>query len=128
MPTVHFIRSLLEQATARGTKATVLKPLGWLLGILITAIFISFYIHAPIWVPVMFSVFVGLVMSLYLGAFIYCLLKDRDALRSETYSIQKLAIEKGFVGDDIAGILQPLADRRAALIAANATDESEVPE
>jgi hypothetical protein len=31
-------------------------------------------------------------------------MKDRDALRSETYIIKKLAIEKGYIGDDISGL------------------------
>lgn len=44
-------------------------------------------------------------MLLYLGAYIYCLATDKDALRSETYTIQKMAIEKGFVGDSLIGVL-----------------------
>lgn len=43
---------------------------------------------------------------LYLFAYTYCLFKDRDALRTERYSIQKLAIEKGFVGDSLTGTLR----------------------
>jgi hypothetical protein len=33
------------------------------------------------------------------------MIKDRDSLRSERYSIQKLAIEKEIVGDNISGVL-----------------------
>jgi len=49
----------------------------------------------------------------FFGAYLYCLFADRDALRSETYSIQKLAIEKGFIGDSIIGILDSTNARHA---------------
>ena len=48
----------------------------------------------------------ALTMLLYMGAYIHCLHTDKDALRSESYSIQKLAIQKGFVGDSTAGIFK----------------------
>jgi hypothetical protein len=34
------------------------------------------------------------------------MINDREALRSERYSIQKLAIKKGMVGDNLSGTLQ----------------------
>ena len=42
---------------------------------------------------------------LYIVAYIFFALTDKDSLRSERYSIQKLAIEKGFVGDDKLGYM-----------------------
>ena len=42
---------------------------------------------------------------------IYCLINDRDSLRSEKFTIQKLAIEKGIMGDDVTGIA-PLSNNR----------------
>ena len=64
-------------------------------------------LKSPAWVLTFFAVLSGCATVLYFAAFIYCLFVDRDALRSETYSIQKLAIEKGFVGDSSVGILVP---------------------
>ena len=43
--------------------------------------------------------------------YIYCLINDRDSLRSEKFTIQKLAIEKGIMGDDVTGIA-PLSNNR----------------
>ncbi len=103
MPGANLIRAFLEQASAKGTKATVLKPLGWMMLILVSATLSSFYFKTPKWVGLMFGGFAGLTMFLYLVAYLFCLFTDRDALRSETYSIQKLAIEKGFVGDSLVG-------------------------
>jgi hypothetical protein len=60
---------------------------------------------APNWMLIYFATLATCAAVLYLAAFIFCLFNDRDALRSETYSIQKLAIEKGFVGDSSVGVL-----------------------
>ena len=54
--------------------------------------------------------------ALFVGAYIYCLFHDREALRSETYSIQKLAIEKGFLGDSVTGMFEVDEDASGKLI------------
>jgi len=105
MPALNLIRAFLEQASAQGSKSTVLRPIGWMMPICVAATLGAVYIAAPLWVTVMFGAFSGLTMLLYLGAYVFCLLTDKEALRSETYSIQKLAIEKGFVGDSLTGVL-----------------------
>jgi hypothetical protein len=64
-------------------------------------------VGAPAWLIALLGVFTALAASLYLFTYIYCLFSGReDFLRSETYVIQKLAIEKGFVGDNLAGIFK----------------------
>ena len=105
MPEVNMIKALLEQASTKGTKSTVLKPLGWMMLITVGSTLSSFFYKTPEWISYIFFGFTVFTMSLYLIAYIYCLIKDRDSLRSETYSIQKLAIEKGFIGDNLSGIL-----------------------
>ena len=51
----------------------------------------------------MLGVFTAITFLVYLAFYIYFALTDPDALRSESYSIQKLALEKGFLGDSIIG-------------------------
>ena len=58
---------------------------------------------SPIWLTIMLAVF--------FFVYIYCLINDRDSLRSEKFTIQKLAIEKGIMGDDVTGIA-PLSNNR----------------
>lgn len=101
----NLIRAFLEQASAKGSKSTVLKPLGGMMAICISASLSAVYFKSPSWLLILFSIFAGCTMSLYLIAFLYCLFNDRDALRSESYTIQKMAIEKGFVGDSNIGII-----------------------
>ena len=103
VPGANLIKAFLEQASAKGTKATVLKPLGWMMLILVSSTLSSFYFNTPKWVGYLFGGFSAITMLLYLVAYLYCLLTDKDSLRSETYSIHKLAIEKGFFGDSLVG-------------------------
>jgi hypothetical protein len=67
--------------------------------------------QAPTWLLIALFVLFLLPIVALLVAFFYCLLSGKDnlveALRTEHYSIQKLAIEKGFVGDSLAGVFNP---------------------
>ncbi len=121
----NLIRAFLEQASAKGSKSTILKPLGWMMGICISATLTSAHFKLPEWVVYLFAGFSCITMVLYLTAYLYCLFKDRDALRSETYSIQKLAIEKGFVGDDLSGSLEVEKTSSGQLIEGSSTAEGE---
>lgn len=100
------IISLFHQATAQGSRSTVLRPLQWFVGICIVGLLGCLKYGAPVGVLILFAVMVALIFLLFMGAYIHCLRTDKDALRSETYSIQKLAIERGLVGDSIVGILE----------------------
>ena len=107
MPPIQLIKAFLEQATAQGSRSTVLRPLAWLVAICAGASLAAVEFHAPTWIIVLFGVSAGLGIALYLGSYIYCLATGKeDLLRSETYSMQKLAIEKGFVGDSLAGVFR----------------------
>ncbi len=104
---IQFIKSFLDQATAQGSRSTVLRPLGWIVAICAGATLAAVKFNASNWIILLFGVAAGLGIMLYLGSYIYCLATGReDLLRSETYSIQKLAIEKGFVGDSLAGVFR----------------------
>jgi hypothetical protein len=56
------------------------------------------------------SIVLVAVIALYGTAYVFCLLKDRDALRSESYSLHKLAIEQGLLGDSTTGMFAPEAE------------------
>lgn len=102
--------TFFQQATAHGSRSTVLRPLSWFLGICVTAVIASVEAKAPSWVTILFGSMCGASAILFLVAYVYCLFSDRDALRSERYSIQKLALEKGY-GDNFIGLLSPPENR-----------------
>ena len=97
---------LLQQATAQGARSTILRPLASLFAICVAGFLICMQIRANFWAGLLFAVMTVVTFVLFIGAYVYCLFNDREALRSETYSIQKLAIERGFVGDSGTGIIR----------------------
>ncbi len=125
MSEVGIIKSFLAQASAKGSRSTVLKPLGWMMAICISATMTSAYFKVDSWIIYLFAVFSGLTMLTYLSGYIYCLIHTPDALRSETYSIQKMAIQKGFVGDDLSGAIE-LDNNQSQLIDSTSASDEEV--
>jgi len=126
MSKYNLIRAFFEQALAKGSKSTILKPLGWMMAICISATLTSAHFSLSEWIVYLFAGFSCVTMVLYLIAYVFCLAKDRDALRSETYSIQKMAIEKGFVGDDISGVLPVQRVHTGKLIESTSSMDTEV--
>ena len=108
MHVTRTIQQLLQQAIVHGSRSTVLRPLGWLIGILATLVLAAIRFQAPTWICVLIAATHGFGVLLYLGAFIYCLLTDKEALRTERYCIQKLAMEKGLVRDVLAKPQDPV--------------------
>lgn len=106
MPGIGIIKSFLEQATAESSKSTVMKPLNWLIVILISGTITAFYFNLPKGISYTSSILTGLTIVVYLIVYFYCLFTDKDALRSEKFIVQKLAIEKGFVGDSSMGKIE----------------------
>ena len=124
MPTTQLIRAFLDQATAQGSRSTVLRPLAWIIAICVGAVLGAVEFKAPPWIVDLFGLSVGVAVTLYFVTYLYCLFtKKEDLLRSETYSIQKLAIEKGFVGDSLAGIFQVETAKGERLLGTS-TDEA----
>lgn len=89
------------------SRSTVLYPMQVLLGFLLTATIGAVHEKAPAWLLVLLAVFDCIALMLYVGAYVYLLPRDRDALRSERFALHKLAIEKGFVGDSLVGRVDP---------------------
>lgn len=52
----------------------------------------------------MFAVMLILVLLLFLSSYVYFMRTNPDALRSEQFSLSKLAIEKGLIGDTLSGL------------------------
>jgi hypothetical protein len=107
MPGVELIRSLLQQATAQGSRSTALNPLGWALAIILSALLGSVFDHPPGWLAPSLAAGAGLVVVAYIVAYFFLLMNDRDALRSERFQLSKIALERSVIGDNIAGFLEP---------------------
>ena len=100
---LQLVSVLKEQMNAALSRSDILRPLTWLVGLFLFATVSLVATEAPQWMLIGAGLLLGLTVFLYLGAYVYCLIYNPDALRSERYSIQKMAIEHGLVGDSAAG-------------------------
>jgi hypothetical protein len=105
MSGVELIKSLFEQASAQGTRSTVLNPLGWLIASLLASLTGTAAVHGPQWLLVVLAVIVGLLVALYAVAYVFFMLRSPDALRSERFTLSKMALEQTR-GDSTAGFAE----------------------
>jgi len=103
---LEVFKSLLEQSTVRGSRSSALKSVQWILGISVSGLIGALQVGAPTWLLISFCVPIGLTLALFLFTFLYLLFKNPDALRSEHYELSKIALEKGYIGDDITGLIK----------------------
>jgi hypothetical protein len=120
---IELLRSFLQQATATGSKSTVLTDLRWFAAIFASALLVAMRYNAPFWMLVFLSVLLGMDSLLYLAAYVYFALRSPDALRSEKFTLSKLAIEKSIVGDSLTGLIDPSDNPRALHPPASETKE-----
>ena len=120
---IELLRSLLQQATASGTKSTVLTDLRWCMAILLTALIAILEAHAPDWVLILLASFAALTFALYLAAYVYFALKAPDYLRSEKYSLSKLAIERSVTGDNLSGFVDPMLEHNSKSLSVSTPPE-----
>lgn len=93
------IKDLIENATAQGFKSNVIKPIMGLMIIFFIGAIGSTYFKVE-YLPLLFTILLGLCGFLALFSYCYCLIKDPNLLRSEKYNLEKTAIEKvSLIGD-----------------------------
>lgn len=95
----------LTSASRGGTRSSALHPLNWLAGTVIAGLALAVEVDAPSWCLVLLGIALSVCIFIYLGVYIYFAIRNPDALRSESYTLRKLEIEHGLIGDDHSGIL-----------------------
>jgi len=104
---LEVFKSLLEQSTVRGSRSSALKSVQWILFIAVSGLVAVLRVGgAPTWLLVSLCIPIGLTLALFLFTFLYLLFKNPDALRSEHYELSKIALEKGYIGDNITGLIK----------------------
>lgn len=102
----RLFRHMHAQTTETASRSDVLKPLVYAIGVLLTAELSFVVAKAPGWLLLTGGIFIGLALTAYLGAFVFCLLTNPDLLRSERYGLEKMAIERGVYGDSSTGLVE----------------------
>ena len=96
---------LLADKTDIGhSRTSVLNPLQWTLVILFLGLCILVAANADYWIILAVLICTLLCFALLAAAYIFFMFKNPDALRSEDFSLHKLAMEKGLYGDSIHGL------------------------
>jgi predicted anti-sigma-YlaC factor YlaD len=107
---VNWIGSSLQAGTEESrSRSDALKSLIWPLALSLAATAgggIAASLGAPHWIPYIPAGLSVVFGSLYAVAFGYFAVCRPDDLRSESYTLKKMAIEKGLLGDSSIG-LQP---------------------
>ena len=123
---IAILKEFFRQATVGGSRSTALQPLQWALGILLSATICSAVLNAPSWLTVTFSALSISIVVLFVVAFVYFMLTAPDALRSERFTLKKMAIERGILGDSLVGTLDEPGNQQIRDQALFAFPEEEV--
>ncbi len=112
---LHLLRAFLSQANSYGSRSTALGTIQWLMAILLGGLIALFSAKAATWSVGLVGAMLALAFVLYLYAYLFFMFKDPDALRSERYSLRRMEIEKGLIGDNVSGLLDPARSRSNVL-------------
>lgn len=106
---MDYVKQILQQANAFGSKSSILSILAWISGSILAAITLSSIFKAEKWISIGLFVLLILMIISILVAFFFCLFTNKtDALRSEKFNIEKLAIEKHIPEDSLNGPLKTI--------------------
>jgi len=100
------IKSWLQLAQIGHSRSSITNPLQWTMVILIGAIVLISVLHLPFFVTLSLLCCLLLIVALFLWTFIYFMFKNPDVLRSEEFHLSKMKIERGWVGDNLTGLIE----------------------
>lgn len=101
---LHSLHSFFSEASAKGSRSTALHALQWVIGPLLGGISITAAVDAPSWLLIVLSIALGVVLGIFIYAYVFLLKTNPDALRSENFTLSKMAIERGLIGDSLGGL------------------------
>lgn len=93
-------------SNASGKRSSVLSPIIWLLGLSMTSILSAASFGLPEYILIIFIIIFIIGFALFLFAYLFSFFKSPDHLRSESFIISKMQIEKGISGDQLLGQIQ----------------------
>ena len=100
-----FFHSFLQRANADGSRSTAMTDLRWFLAILVFGLLAAFKYNAPVWILVVLAVLLVSAVLLFMGMYVFFAVRSPDLLRSEKFTLSKMAIEHTLKGDNLAGFL-----------------------
>jgi hypothetical protein len=94
MPFEQFL-SLLHHSSGGASRSTALAPLNWLTLTLVAAVLGCLAYGNHSWICSTFFGLIALVVLSFLGVYIYLIVHNPDATRSEKFTLEKMALQQG---------------------------------
>jgi hypothetical protein len=111
--------ALLSQSSATGSRSTVMQDCLRVLAIVVSGFVVLVWLEAPQWVLALAAFFAAVVVGLCVWAYVYFAVKQPDALRSEKFTIDKMRIERGVMGDSVSGFRETTGAEVSSTLAAS---------
>lgn len=106
-PLINLLgRSLEEGETTRYSRTDILRSLMYPLGLCVGALPLLALAKVPAWTLIGDGVAIAVLLSVYLGAYLYSFVARPDTLRSERYQLAKYALESQMFGDNRSGLIE----------------------
>lgn len=99
-----LFRSISQQASMQGWKSTALQMHNWGLLLAYAALLFAATVHASLWLMILLAVMASIMTANWIYSHNYLLVHNTDALRSERYTLSKMAIQRSVTGDTITGL------------------------
>ena len=100
---MNLLRELLARSTADGSRTNALNHLQWMIAAFLVVLMVLATLAIAQWILILVAILLVILFAAYLATHFYFAVKNPDALRSERFSIQKMAIERGIIGDSQSG-------------------------
>ena len=100
----NIFAGVLEHSVGRASRSNVVRPLLYVIAALIVALLVAISLEAYVAIQIALMLTLLAALAFFAWMFVRFANKDPDALRSETFAIQKQLIDRGLVGDATSGL------------------------
>ena len=107
---IDIIRQHLERASGSGRRSTVVSTIIVMGGVLLAGLVGSLWAGAPGWLLKCLVVLLFGDFILFVFVFVIFIWKNPDALRSESFELEKMVIARSSLGDSLQGTFDPKAE------------------
>jgi len=101
---IEALKEILSQSDASVNRTTVLRPLQVIIIILVILLSTNSIFGKYEYITVGIGIFLAVIIGFYLLVYWTCLKNCPDNLRTESYVIKKMTLEKITLGDNTNGI------------------------
>lgn len=99
----------LLRARASESRSSALAPLNPLSSVLVGALLVLVLVKAPTWLLGVVAGFLLVIVVTFVSSYLFLLRHNVEALRSESFTLEKLRIDRGLLGDTSTGFNDPAA-------------------